>query len=191
MRYILFFLVFFDISLAASQNNYKNGNQPFQSPREGKSLVYITRSGGAFLVNFRIYKDSKFIGALTSGDYFVVECEPGKHLFWAASENRDYVETNVEINKVYVINVEAQMGAFVSGVSIVPQDPNNKKHKKRFHKTIKNENAVVYDEKLVLDDKSDNIEKGLKKYEELKKSNSTKIEILSTNMNFVDSNKPE
>ena len=65
--------------------------QEIAKPSEGKSLVYIVKSGAGYLINFRIYDGDKFLGALNGFSYMVYECEPGKHLFWAASENRDFM----------------------------------------------------------------------------------------------------
>ena len=76
--------------------------QEIAKPSEGKSLVYIVKSGAGYLINFRIYDGDKFLGALNGFSYMVYECEPGKHLFWAASENRDFIEADLEPNGVYV-----------------------------------------------------------------------------------------
>lgn len=187
---IFLFLVFiFGINNAFSQ---KIINQPVVKPSEGKSIVYITRSGGAMLMNFRVYDKDLFIESLEYGSYFVYECEPGQHLFWAASENRDFVEANFEANKVYVIDLEARMGAFVAAVAAVPQSPKEKRHKKKFYKTVKNELAIKkFQSELSSEDKENNIKLALEKYKELKDKNSSKIAILSSDMNFENADKPE
>ncbi|MDQ7960222.1 hypothetical protein [Flavobacterium lindanitolerans] len=172
------------------QSGYLNGKQPFQKPKEGKSLVYLIRSGAGALVNFRAYKDDKFLGALVNDDYLIIECEPGEHLFWAVSENRDYVEANLEANKVYVLNIQGQMGAFIASVSLKQLDPNKKSDKKLFARKIRNSWAIVYDESRITEDKSENIEKGLAKYKELKAKESSKIIKLDPAKAFENADKP-
>lgn len=185
---VFFFICFFGINNGFSQEN----KQAITKPSEGKSLVYITRSNGAMMINFRVYDKDLFIGALSYGEYFVYECEPGSHLFWAASENRDYVEATLEPNKVYVIDLGARMGAFVASVAVIPQSPTEKKHRKKFYKTVKNETAILKNQaKLSSDEKKENIAKALEKYNQLKESNSSKIQVLKPDMNFENADKPE
>ena len=190
LRHVLILVIFFlGITNVFSQ---KITNQPVVKPSEGKALVYITRSNGAMMVNFRVYDKDLFIGALEYGNYFLYECEPGQHLFWAASENRDFVEANLEANKVYVIDLEARMGAFIAAVAVVPQNPKEKRHRKMFYRTVKKETSVVkFQSKLTSQDKESNIIAALDKYKDLKQNNSTKIMVLNPDMNFENADKPE
>ncbi|WP_264566355.1 hypothetical protein [Flavobacterium sp. N3904] len=186
---IVYLFLIFTVNLFA-QYDLKSGIQPFQKPNEGKSLVYIIKSGAGTLVNFRAYLDNKFIGVLSSDNYVLVECDPGQHLFWAVSENRDYLEANLLPNKVYVLNAEGQMGMFVAGVSLSQLDPNDKSGKNLFARKIKNSNAVVYNPNSpVTDDKTENISKGLAKYEDLKNEKSSKIIQLKSDLYFEDAEK--
>jgi hypothetical protein len=186
---IYLFVLFLGISNGFSQDS---NTQTVVKPSEGKTMVYITRSNGAMMINFRVYDRDLFIGALEYGQYFRYECEPGQHLFWAASENRDYVEANLEANKVYVVDLEARMGAFVAAVGVVPQSPKEKRHKKKFFKTVKNETPFnKFQLNLTAQDKESNIKLALEKYEDLKQNGSSKIMVLSPDMNFENANKPE
>ncbi|MCG2610219.1 DUF2846 domain-containing protein [Flavobacterium sp. SM15] len=164
-----------------------------KKPSEGKSLVYFTRSlSVAPLVNFRIYENDKFIGKISYGDYILYECDPGEHMFWATSENRDYVETNFEPNKVYVIDVQGRMGAFIASVNLEPLDPKNFKHKKNFHRALKKHKEVVYNpENVNSDEKAQNIADGLARFKKLKDKESDKIKKLYPFMFFQNANKPE
>lgn len=185
----MFLLLIITVNLFA-QNNLNSGIQPFQKPNEGKSLVYIIKSGAGALVNFRAYLDDKFVGVLSSDNYVLVECDPGNHLFWTVSENRDYIEANLLSNKVYVLNAEGQMGAFVAGVSLSQLDPNEKSDKNLFARKIKNSSAVVYNpNNPSMDNKTENINKGLAKYEDLKKEKSSKIIQLKSDLCFEDAEK--
>jgi hypothetical protein len=181
-------LLFFGTNSVFSQ---KIINQPIVKPSQGKALVYLTRSNGAMMINFRVYDKNLFIGSLEYGNYFLYECEPGQHLFWAASENRDFVEANLEADKVYVIDLEARIGAFVAAVALVPQNPQEKKHRKKLYKTVKNENSFIKREfQLSSEGKETNIEAALEKYKELKAINSPKIMVLTPDMYFENADKP-
>lgn len=190
MRDLLILISVLFTGAVFGQTGYLNGKQPFQKPREGKALVYLIRSGAGAIVNFRTYKDDKFLGVLGSEEYQIVECEPGEHLFWAVSENRDYVEANLEANKVYVLNVQGQIGAFVASVSLEVLDPTKKSDKKLFARKIRNASGIVYDESKITEDKSENIEKGLAKYKELKEKKSSKITKLEPGQAFENADKP-
>lgn len=192
MKKIIVFFVILFCSLSFSQDKYLSGNNPFQKPKEGKALVYIIRSGAGQLLNFRVYKNDKYLGPITSSDYLIVECEPGEHLFWAVSENRDFVEATLEANKVYVLNVEGQMGAFIASVALKPLNQDKKQDKNLFYRKIKNGSAIIYSEsKEMNDDKAENITKGLEKYQDLKERNSSKIMKLPASMIFENANKFE
>ena len=178
MKHILFtFLLFFTV-----QSNF---GQTLKTPKEGKCLVYIMRSnnmGGA--LNFRVFKNEQFLGALPSRSYFIYECDPGEHLFWAASENRDFVEATLEANKVYVIDLRAKIGLLIAAVGVEPYSPDNKKHVKRLNKVLKkhiNANIVDVDR---TEEKEDNIAKAMEAYNKIKDKDNSKIKKLKPNMNF-------
>jgi hypothetical protein len=163
--------------------------QAIDKPSEGKSLVYILRTGAGPLLNFRIYDNDKFLGAFSGFKYLVYECEPGEHLFWAASENRDYIQANLEPNAVYVLNAEGQMGAFIASVGFSPLNPNEFRDQRTFFQVVKGAKKQEY---VPTDlDKTENIQKGLAKYEELKASNSKKIKVLDTSWKFENADKPQ
>ena len=159
--------------------------QVLEKPSEGKSLVYIMRSndiGGA--LNFRVYDKDLFLGALPSRAYFTYECEPGEHLFWAASENRDYVEANLEVNKTYVIDLRAKMGMFVAAVGVEPYSPESKRHVKRLNRVLKKHiNAKVVSKERT-EEKLENIAKAMEAYNRIKGKENTKIKKLLPNMHF-------
>lgn len=119
----------------------------------------------------------------------VYECEPGKHLFWAASENRDYIEAELEPNGVYFLNAEGQMGVFVTGVNFKPLNPNEFKDKRTAYQIIKH---LTEQKEFKTDvDKSENIKLGMEKYEELKNRESSKIRVLEPSWKFENANKPQ
>ncbi|GGI56103.1 hypothetical protein [Winogradskyella haliclonae] len=175
------FLVAFFIVIAS----FSSYCQVLKKPSEGKSLVYIMRSndlGGA--MNFRVYDKDLFLGALPSRAYFTYECEPGEHLFWAASENRDYVEANLEAGKSYVIDLRAKMGMFIAAVGVEPYSPDNKKHIRRVNKVLKKHiNANIVDASRT-EEKEENIAKAMDAYKRAKSRSNNKIKTLLPSMNF-------
>jgi hypothetical protein len=111
--------------------------QELKKPSEGKSMVYFTRIDGmGFLINFKYFDGEKYLGKFNYGKYLAYECEPGKHLFWAKSENSHFVEAELEPNKIYVLDSEPQMGAFKAGVKLVPfnNNPTSYKNEKKYNR---------------------------------------------------------
>lgn len=184
-KIVLLIAFFFGIISISSQ---KITTQEIVKPSEGKSLVYFLRTGAGPLLNFRIYDNDKFLGALSGFKYLVYECEPGQHVFWAASENRDYIEANLEPNAVYVLNAEGQMGAFIASVGFLPLNPNEFRDRRTFYQVVKGAKKQDYAINDV--DKSENIQKGLQKYEDLKAGNSKKIKVLEAGWKFENADKP-
>ena len=87
-------------------------SQKIDSSLSEKSIVYFTRanSTGA-LINFTYFDDEKVIGRFNGPKYLKYECNPGKHLFWARSENKSFVEATLLAGKTYIIDVKPKMGA--------------------------------------------------------------------------------
>lgn len=181
-------LLLFVLSLTSSFAQ-KITKQDIEKPSEGKALVYIAKTGAGPLVNFRIYHKDKFLGALEGFKYMIYEVEPGEHLFWAASENRSFIEVNLEPNSVYVISAEGQMGAFVASVAMKGLNPEEFRDRRLFYQIIKN--LKKQDSFDTSKDKSENIKKGLERYQELKNKNSNKINKLDASWKFENADKPQ
>jgi len=160
-------------------------SQELKQPTQGKCIVYIMRSNGiGAALNFRVYDKDKFLGALPYKAYFTYECDPGNHLFWAASENRDYVEAELEANKVYVIDLRAKIGMFIAAVGVEPYNPKDDRHIKRLKKVLKKHiNANIVDANRTKE-KEENIAKAMEAYERIKEREFSKIKRLSPDMNF-------
>ena len=109
--------------------------QELKKPNEGKSIVYFVRTSGmGFAINFKYFDGEKYLGKFNYGKYLVYECEPGKHVFWAAAENKSVLEAELEAGKVYIINAEVRMGILYAEVELLPFDnnPNNYKNTKKY-----------------------------------------------------------
>lgn len=91
--------------------------QGIQPPPPDKAVVYFVRSSSAgFAINFSYFDSTRLIGIFAGKGYFRYECEPGFHLFWARSENKDFVEAEVEAGKIYLIEAISQMGWVKAGL---------------------------------------------------------------------------
>jgi hypothetical protein len=111
--------------------------QELNKPSEGKAMVYFTRvEAMGFLINFKYFDGEKYLGKFNYGKYLAYECDPGKHLFWAKSENSDFVEAELEPNKIYILDSQPQMGAFKAGVKLIPfnNDPTFYKNEKKYNR---------------------------------------------------------
>lgn len=126
----IFILAFVMLSIAIY-------SQELRKPSEGKVVVYFVRSSGmGALINFKYFDGEKYLGKFNYGKYLVYECDPGKHVFWSRSENTDFIEAELEADKIYIVDSEAQMGAIKAGVKLVPFNPNPESYKtlKKFEK---------------------------------------------------------
>jgi hypothetical protein len=145
--------------------------QGITAPSEGKTVVYFARvSGLGFAINFSYFDSSKFIGKFNGSNYLRYECEPGEHLFWARSENKDFITADLEAGKIYFIEAVPQMGFIKAGVQLAPVNP--KEHGKRVEKIEKLINKKASESFSESDlekdgkDLQDVIEKALEKYKE-------------------------
>jgi hypothetical protein len=95
--------------------------QGFQPPAEGKAVVYFTRVsvfGG--LISFEYFDGDKYIGAFKGKNYLRYECEPGQHLLWASSENKEFATADLKAGGTYIIIVDIIMGIGKARVGFNP-----------------------------------------------------------------------
>jgi len=95
--------------------------QGFTPPAEGKAVVYfarVTAFGAA--VSFEYFHNDKFIGIFKGKNYMRYECDPGKQLLWASTENKEFVSAELEAGKTYIILVNVIMGAWKARVGLSP-----------------------------------------------------------------------
>jgi hypothetical protein len=99
-------------------------NESLLSAPENKAVVYFVRpSVLGVAINFSYFDSASVIGKFNGRKYLRYECDPGNHLFWARSENRDFVKANLEKGKVYFIEAIPTMGALKARVVLNPLDP--------------------------------------------------------------------
>lgn len=90
-------------------------------PSVDKATVYFLRpSGFGFAINFQIWDGDKFIGLSQAKSYFAYQCEPGKHLFMAFSENKVAVEADLAAGKSYYIGTNVRTGMWKARVGFTP-----------------------------------------------------------------------
>lgn len=166
--------------------------QNIDTPKEGKVLVYFTRyDATGFLINFKYFDGEKYLGKFNYGKYLVYECEPGKHIFWSKSENFDFIEADLEANRVYIIDSRPQMGAFKAGVKLIifnKELDNYDRYKKRIFKSLESGERYVGSEEDLKKEEveiKDLISRGMEKFNQLKSENSERIEFLTDGM-FYD-----
>lgn len=156
-------------------------------PQNDKAAVYFVRvSSLGFAINFSYFDSTKLIGKFNGPKYIRYECEPGLHLFWARSENRDFIEAEVEAGKVYFIEAVPQMGGIKAGVQLRPVDPTDEKKMGKIMKLVKKKSSESFTaEELSKETKEmeEVIARGLEKYKE-EKEKGKKTERLEKSMYY-------
>lgn len=133
-----------------------------------KAVIYFVRpSSLGFAINFSYFDSTKLIGKFNGPAYIRYTCNPGKHLFWARSENRDFVEAEVEAGRIYFIEAIVKMGAVKAAVNLDPVDPENEKRMKKILKLIDKKSSESFsEEELEVEERkmNDVVVRGLEKY---------------------------
>ncbi len=95
--------------------------QGFQPPANGKAVVYFVRvsSWGAG-TSFEFFDGNRFIGAFKGKNYMRYECDPGEHLFWASSENKEFMTAELKAGSTYIVIVDVITGMWKNHVGLHP-----------------------------------------------------------------------
>ncbi len=144
--------------------------QEFTPPKKGKSVIYIVRmqAGALSMADFYFFDTNKLIGYFHGAKYIRYECDPGEHLFWARSENRDFITANLLKDKIYLIEAVPVLGAMKDGVRFNFLDMNDGVIRERLKKILDKEPVTLTDEKWKkkMEELQEPIDKGLAKYKE-------------------------
>ncbi len=98
-------------------------SQGFQPPAKGKAVVYFIRvSSWGSAVSFDFFHQDKFIGAFKGKNYMRYECNPGKNLFWASSENKEFLTADLKEGGIYIVIVDVIEGFWKAHVGLTPID---------------------------------------------------------------------
>lgn len=142
--------------------------QEIKPAPEDKSVVYFVRTSAlGFAINFTYLDSTKVIGRFNGPKYIRYECSPGKHLFWARSENRDFVDAELEAGKIYFLWASPQMGLLKAGVVLLPVDTKDKSIMEKIIKLLTSRESESFTEQELLSDAEslkDAIARGLEKY---------------------------
>jgi len=163
--------------------------QTITPPSEGKAVVYFARTSSlGFAINFSYYDGDRFIGKFNGPKYLRYECEPGEHVFWARTENRDFVAADLEAGKIYFIEAEPNMGAIKAAVQLEPINPSDKKKMDKVMKLLAKKPSETFEAAELEQEtikQQETIAKGLEKYKE-NKEKGTKIKVLSKDMFYQE-----
>ncbi|MBL7846111.1 MAG: hypothetical protein JNL40_01490 [Cyclobacteriaceae bacterium] len=163
MKYIQALLLMFLCSLSLRA-------QEFKPPAKGMSVIYFVRmqAGALSMADFYFFDTDKLIGYFHGAKYLRYECAPGEHMFWARSENRDFITANLLKDKIYLIEAVPVLGAMKDGVQFDFLDMNDSVIRERLKKILAKEPVTLTDEKRQKksEELKDPIAKGLAKYKE-------------------------
>lgn len=98
--------------------------QGFKEPATGKAVVYFV-SLKKKSMTFEFFLNNKYIGILGKDNYMLVECDAGKQLFWASSEGKYFVPSDLASGGSYIIIVEATTGFWRGNPKLVPITSSN------------------------------------------------------------------
>jgi hypothetical protein len=148
--------------------------QGFTPPAEGKAVVYFARvTGYGFAVSFEYFDGDKFIGDFKGKNYLRYECDPGEHLLWASSENKEFVSADLKAGGSYIVIMDVIMGAWKARVGATPITSASGDQFDRAKELILADAPVKY-EQAALDKKNTKLKKfiaeQLKKYDEVWKN---------------------
>ncbi len=124
--------------------------QGFTPPPDEKAVVYfvrVTKYGKP--TAFEFFHQDKYIGAFKGDQYMRYECDPGSHLFWASSENKEFITANLESGKSYIIMVNVIMGAWKARVGLAPLNFDDNEVWERVKKLVNKDEPIVMPESKI------------------------------------------
>jgi hypothetical protein len=177
-------LIFFNSLICVGQN--------IEPAPEDKAVVYFVRTSAmGAAINFSYFDSTSLIGKCNGKNYIRYECEPGSHLFWARSENKSFVEADIDPGKIYFLDAIPKLGFGKAKVTLLPMEPNSddKKMQKIFKLLGKKDPVTFTAEELEkeLEKKDDVIDRGMKKYAE-EKAEGKEIAQLKKTMFYKEDN---
>lgn len=78
-----------------------------------KALVYFLRPAVfAFSIPAYAYVDDRLAGVTRGNDYFFVQVEPGRHIFWSMLDSVDALELTVDAGRTYYLRQKIVLRGF-------------------------------------------------------------------------------
>lgn len=163
--------------------------QEFMKPDTNKSIVYFVRTSSiGSAINFRYFIGENYIGKFKGKGYFSYECDPGNYLFWASSENADFIEAELQGGKTYVIIADPKMGGLKARVALSILNFSDNKSVNKILKIIDKKSASYISSaeiKKGQDKFADHISKSISEYQSLI-DNGMEIPTIVTGMEVPD-----
>lgn len=107
--------------------NSRMFSQGFTPPSESNAVIYFVRvSGYGGATSFEYFHNEKFISIFKNKNYIRYECPAGEHLFWASSENKEFLQCDFKVGETYMVLVNIDMGVMKSRVDLEPLTLDNK-----------------------------------------------------------------
>ena len=125
--------------------------QGFTPPAEGKSVVYFARvSVYGKPMAFEFFHQDKYFGELKGKQYFRYECDPGEHLFWASTENKEFMTAELSEGETYIVIVDVITGFWKPHVGLSPISSGNEDLLERAKELINKNEPVTFAEKQIV-----------------------------------------
>jgi hypothetical protein len=174
--------------LLFSFSTLSTGNE-IAPPAEGKAVVYFARTASmGILINFSYFDKDKFIGKFHGHGYIRYECEPGEHVFWAKSENSDFITADLEAGKIYFVEALPKMGGLKARVRLMPVNPaQDMKMMKVIESMVSKKDGETYTADYLQTENEkwkEDIQRGMERYQEMV-TKQEKVERLSKEMFYV------
>ncbi|UCG28294.1 MAG: hypothetical protein JSV24_02745 [Bacteroidales bacterium] len=125
--------------------------QGFPPPAEGKSVVYFARvSIYGKPMAFEFFDHDKYFGELKGKQYFRYECDPGEHLFWASTENKEFMTAELREGETYIVIVDVITGFWKPHVGLSPINAEAEDLLERAKELINDNKPVIPAEKDIV-----------------------------------------
>ena len=101
-------------------------SQGFLPPEEGNAVLYFVRvSKWGGTSSFEYFHNENFIGVFKGKNYLRYECPAGEHLFWASSEDKEFLKCDFTAGETYMVLVNVEMGGFKARIGLEPLTVDN------------------------------------------------------------------
>jgi hypothetical protein len=144
--------------------------QGFEAPADSNAVVYFVRvTNYARNASFDFFHENKLIGAFRGANYMRYECPAGENLFWASSENKQFLKCDLKAGETYLVLINIVMGFWKSNLTLEPVTIANRDFNRVMTFIHDNEGLKMSQERLNQIqsklNKRDFISHNLKKYE--------------------------
>lgn len=113
-------------------------------------MVYFTRvTKFGFAVSFEYFHNDKFIGVFKGQNYMRYEVDPGEHLFWVSTEDKEFVTADLKAGGVYIIIINVEMGVVKARVGLNPITVADAELFERAKELIEKKAPVVTSEEVI------------------------------------------